>query len=525
MTGTLALLRHFLRRDRWMILAWSAGITLLYWSQAVSVGGLYATQEELDRAAAAMDGNAAFVAMAGPARALDTVGGQVAWQATAFGAICAGLMSMFLVVRHTRAEEESGRDELLRAAAVGRAAPTAATLVVAVTANVLTGALVAASLVAFPLAVADSVALGVGLAAVGLVFAAVALLAAQLTSGPRAAYGLTGAVIGAAFVLRAIGDVGSPALTWLSPIGWYQAMHAFSGLRWWPLLLLAAAGAVTVVAAVWAFDHRDHGAGVLADRPGPTRAGPRLGTPLGLAWRLQRGTLAAWGLGLLLTGMAYGSLGSDVGDVLGDSAATEEILARGSADLVDGFYATSILMLGLMACGYAVSTALRPRHDEATGVVEVLLATGLSRRRWLVAQTVLTVVGSAVVVTAAGVGLGVGYALTTGDSAATGTYLVASLPYLAPVLVMSALARLLFGLRPRLASLAWLALLFAVVVMLFGELLRMPEWLQDLSPFHHLALVPAEDFRWGPFLALLVVAGALSAAGHLLFGRRDVEVR
>ena len=29
-------------------------------------------------------------------------------------------MSMFLVGRHTRAEEETGRDELLRAAAVGR---------------------------------------------------------------------------------------------------------------------------------------------------------------------------------------------------------------------------------------------------------------------------------------------------------------------------------------------------------------------------------------------------------------------
>ena len=65
--------------------------------------------------------NAALIAMAGPARALNTVGGQVTWQATAFGAIVAGLMSMFLVGRHTRAEEESGRDELLRAAAVGRA--------------------------------------------------------------------------------------------------------------------------------------------------------------------------------------------------------------------------------------------------------------------------------------------------------------------------------------------------------------------------------------------------------------------
>ncbi len=525
MTGAGQLLRHFLRRDRWMILAWSMGIMLLYWSQAISVKGLYATQAEFDRAAAAMEANPAFVAMAGPARALDTIGGQVTWQATAFGAITVGLMSMFLVVRHTRAEEESGREEMLRAAAVSRGAPTVATVLVALVANLLTGALVALSLITFPLSAPDSIALGAGLAAVGMVFAAVALLAAQLTASPRAAYGLTGAVIGASYVLRAIGDVGSPALSWVSPIGSYQAMHAFSGLRWWPLLFLGVAAVVVVAVAGWTFRHRDHGAGVLAARSGPVHAGRGLTTPLGLAWRQQRGALIGWTLGLLLTGLSYGSLGSDVGDLLGDSATTQEMFVRGSADLVDGFYATAILMLALMSCGYAISTALRPRHDEVSGTVEVLLATGLSRGGWLMAQTIFTVCGTALVVLAGGLGLGVGYALTTGDGSAVGTYALAAVPHLAAVLVLSALARLLFGLRPRLASLAWVGLVYAVVVMLFGQVLRIPEVVQDVSPFHHLALVPAESLRWAPLLVLLAVALAMSALGHALFRRRDIEVR
>ncbi len=525
MTGTGMLLRHFLRRDRWMLLGWSVGITLLYWSQAVSVKGLYATQAEFDQAAVAMQANTAFVAMAGPARSLNTIGGQVAWQATAFGAVTIGLMSMFLVVRHTRAEEESGRDEMLRAAAVGRQATTAATVLVALVANAVTGAMVSLSLIAFPLAVADSLALGVGLGAVGMVFAGVALLAAQLTSSPRAAYGMTGAVIGAAYVLRAIGDVGSPFLTWLSPIGWYQGMHAFSGVRWWPLPLLVLAAAVVVAAAGWTFQRRDHGAGVLAARPGPTRADAQLATPLGLAWRLQRGSLIGWSVGLLLTGLSYGSLGTDVGALIGDSTTTRDMFVQGSADLVDGFYATAIVMLALMSCGYAVSAALRPRHDEESGLAEVMLATGLSRRRWLGAQALLTTIGSAVVVLAGGLGLGVGFALATGDGGAVATYFAATLPYLAPVLVLSAVGTLLFGLRARLAPLAWVGLVFAVVVLFFGQVLRIPEWLQDVSPFHHLALVPAEDFRWAPFVALLAVAAALSAAGGALFRRRDVEVR
>lgn len=525
MTGAGQLLRHFLRRDRWMLLAWSVGITLLYWSQAVSVKGLYATQAEFDKAAAAMEANTAFIAMTGPARALNTVGGQVTWQAAAFGAITIGLMSMFLVVRHTRAEEESGRDEMLRAAAVGRGATTAATLLVVLVANLLTGTLVSLSLISVPLAAPDSLALGVGLAAVGMLFAAVALLAAQLTSSPRAAYGITGAVIGAAYMLRAVGDVGSPALSWLSPIGWYQGMHAFSGVRWWPLALLVLATMPVVVVAGATFGRRDHGSGVLAARPGPSRADPRLGTPLGLAWRQQRGSLIGWSVGLLLTGLSYGSLGTDVGDLLGDSATTQEMFIRGGTDLVEGFYATAIVMLALMSCGYAVSTALRPRHDESSGVAEILLATGLSRSRWLLAQVVFTVCGSALVVTAAGLGLGLGYALSTGDGSAVGTYLVATLPYLAPVLVLSGLARLLFGLGARFAPLAWAGLLFAVVVLFFGPVLRIPEWLQDVSPFHHLALVPAEDFRWQPLLALALVAAVTSALGQVLFRRRDVEMR
>ena len=48
---TGVLVRRFLRRDRWMLVWWGLGCALLYYSQAVSVKGLYATQAEFDRAA------------------------------------------------------------------------------------------------------------------------------------------------------------------------------------------------------------------------------------------------------------------------------------------------------------------------------------------------------------------------------------------------------------------------------------------------------------------------------------------
>ena len=522
MTGTAAFLRHFLRRERWQMVAWGVFIALLYVSQAIGVDRIYVDQAEFDQAALAMEQNTAFVAMLGPARALNTLGGQVMWQASAFGVITAGLMSMFMVGRHTRREEESGRDELLRAAPVGRLAPMTAALLTALVANVVAGAMVALSLVAYDLAVPDSVALGVGLTLSGWFFSGVALLAAQLTSSTRAAYALTGLALGLAYALRAVGDVSAPALSWLSPIGWYQATHAFSGLRWWPMLLLLA-GTVAMAGAAYAvFARRDFGAGVWPDRPGPAVAGPGLRSGLGLAWRLQRGSIIGWACGVFLLGFTFGTMGKDVGSLMGDSQMSRDIMAKGGGDLVDAFFATSVLMLAVTASGFAISSALRPRAEEDDGRVESLLSTALPRWRWLGGHVLLTVAGSVAVVVLSGVGMALGYLLVTGETDPLADYVVATFGYLAPVLVLASLARLLHGWAPRLAGVAWLLLAFVAVVVLFGEVLSIPQWVQNLSPFEHLALAPSQPFRWAPVLTLGALAAAMSLIGQVGFRRRDL---
>ncbi len=253
MTGVLTLLRLYLRRDRIMLPAWIFGGVMLYYSQAVSTDSLYATQADLDKAAASVGGNAAFIAMLGPEQALNTLGGQVAWQSVAFGIIVAGLMSMFLIGRHTRAEEEAGRDELIRSTVVDRSAPMLAATIVAIGANVVLGALTTLSLMTVGLETAGCVSLGVSLALGGMVFAGVALFAAQLTEGARSMYGITGAVIAVSYVLRAVGDVSNGALSWISPIGWAQGMRAFDGEVWWPVALFVVGAVAPVVAAVAIF--------------------------------------------------------------------------------------------------------------------------------------------------------------------------------------------------------------------------------------------------------------------------------
>lgn len=523
MTGAVTFLRTLLRRDRWQYVWWALGVGLLYYSQAVSVKGLYTTQAEFDKAAASMEGNTAFIAMAGPARALNTVGGQVMWQASAFGAVLVGLMSMFLVGRHTRAGEESGRDELFRASAVSRHASMTAAVANALIANIVVGALVAASLVSFPLEAPDSIAVGIGLILCGWVFTGTALVAAQLTSSTRSMYGLAGSAIAVFYALRAIGDVGNPVLSWLSPIGWYQAMHPYSGLRWWPGLLLLAVAGLMIAAGYVLFSRRDFGSGLWPSRPGPGRAEPALSNAYGFAWRLQRGSVLGWTGGVTLMGLAYGSIGNDVSTLIGDSSTSQDLFAQGGGGLVDGFYAVAIVMTALIGAGFAVSSALRPRSEEDDGRVEALLATGLSRRRWLLAHVAVTVAGSLLVLCGGGLGLGLGFAMVTGDGSRVWPFLVGTLGYVAPTLVLSGLARLLYGVAPRWASLAWVGLALGLVILFFGPLLRLPGWVLSLSPYHHLALVPAESFRWMPFLVLLGVAAVLSAVGQAMFLRRDLE--
>lgn len=522
MTGTWQLVQFFLRRDRWMLCWWILGEALLYWSQGISVDGLYKTQAEFDKAAASMADNSAFIAMAGPAHALNTTGGQVAWQAAAFGAIVAGLMSMFLVGRHTRAEEETGRDELVRAAAVGRSAPLAATVVVVTLANVLLGAAIALSLIAYGLATAGSVALGVAAALAGMVFGGVTLVAAQLTSSTRTAYAVTGVVMAAAYLIRAIGDVAENGVSWGSPIGWGQYMRAFAGEVWWPALVSVVATVALGAVAIRLFDRRDVGAGIWPPRPGPARAEPLLGTPIGLTWRLQRATVIGWALAMLLGGISYGSIGDDVGDLVGDSELAEEMFGLDRGDLIDSFYATSAMMLALIACGFVVSSIGRMRSEETAGRAEMMLATAVSRQRWAGSHLVVTMFGTLSTVLLSGVGLGLGYALVTGDGSSIVRLAVATLPQTLPALTVGAVAWLGYALRPGLVMLGWLVLTWAVVVLLFGETFQMPDWLQKTSPFDWLPSMPAEPFRLAPIAGLVAAITVLTVGGLDLLRRRDI---
>jgi ABC-2 type transport system permease protein len=93
LTGTWALVRFILRRDRVRLPVWIGGIVLLVLSSAASVKGLYPTQADLDKAAAPLYDNAAVIALNGPTYGIDTMGGQIVFQIGSFGYVTMALMA------------------------------------------------------------------------------------------------------------------------------------------------------------------------------------------------------------------------------------------------------------------------------------------------------------------------------------------------------------------------------------------------------------------------------------------------
>lgn len=523
LTGTAALIRLILRRDRVRISIWVGSIALLVFLSVVGVKSVLPTQASIDQAAAATQHNAGAIAFNGPAQGLDTLGGQIAFQVGAFGMVVVALMSVFMTGRLTRGDEEAGRLELVRSLPVGIHAPALAALIVVVSMNAAVGVLSSASLLVEGLPAAGSLLLGASFAAVGVFFTGVAILAAQVTENTRAVYGSSGALLGLSYLLRIVGDIGDGFVSWFSPIGLAQKTRPFAGERWWPLVLLLASALVLIAVASRLAAWRDHGAGLIAPRPGPSGAAPSLGHPLGFAVRLQRGALLGWGAGVLVTGIAYGWIAPTVDSFVANNKAMAEMLASaGIGSLTDTYFATSFRIMALIASGFAIQSALRLRGEESALRAESVLATAVSRWRWATSHLTIALAGSVCLLAIAGLATGVSYAMAGGPWNGVPRLLGAAMVYAPAMWLMIGVAIIIFGFAPRWVDVAWGVLAACFVMGLLGAVLRLPDWVLKLSPFERTPALPAANLSVLPLGVLTALAAVLILGGLAGLRRRDV---
>jgi ABC-2 type transport system permease protein len=528
LAGTGTLVRLILRRDRIKLAAWLLGMIALLSFFVSVVSGLAETEAQRQDLRRFMDG--ATGAIMGPGYGRDDISVEryIAGVYALFFFVLAALMSMQLVARTTRGDEQSGRAELVRSSVVGRHAQLTAALIVATGANAILALMLGGTMVANGFDGSDGLLFGASVGAVGLVFAGIAALTVQVTENPRAATGITGAALGVAWVIRVAGDMihdyGSP-LSWFSPLAWSNQTRPYVDGRWWPLLLSVGLAVAAAVGGYVLSARRDVGAGLIPARPGKPVAPPWLRSPLAVAFRLQRSSLMWWTAALTAFGFMVGGLGDQIADPEDMSESRVDMFGGSLDTVLDGYLGMMAMLIAVIAVIMMVNGVQAVRSEETEGRADPVLATATSRWAWFGSYLAVMSLGLVGLLLATGFATGIGAAVSVGDGSYILDMTVATLTHAPGVLVLFGIAAVLFGVLPRAIGVTWVLVGYGLFVGLFGPVIDLPQWAHDISPMEHTGRPPLESTSWPAAIILLLAAGGLMAASLAGFRRRDLETR
>ncbi|TVR61920.1 MAG: anibiotic ABC transporter [Spirochaetaceae bacterium] len=527
-TGTAGLLRLAIRRDRVKLPIWILGISGFVWI-ATGVNDHFSAAEMTAIVILASD-NPAMRMLVSPivAESVTEVSRFVFFRFSAVFSLLTVLMSIHAVNRHSRMNEDTGCAEMVGATMTGRYATLAAALTIGVIANVALSVLIGVALIAYGLPAAGSFAAGASFGGLGIVFVGVAALTAQLAGTGSGSNALSGVFFGGAYAVAAFANAFGPTnvgglgfrasrLAWFTPVGWTQGVYPFDDRNWWLLALFVSLFVVISLCAFGLVNRRDVGRGVFADRSGRASAPRELLSPLGLAWRLQRGSLLSWTLPMVFMGFMLGMSAESLGETMGD---TEFFGGAFSAAMAEfPFLMTS--MAALAAAIFAMRALLRMRAEENAGPLENVLSTRMTRSGFVASHVVCALVGSVVLIVAFTVSLSISMRATSSE---TLELITAALFQFTGVFVLSGFVLATFGLFPDAAGRVSLTVILVAIATgpFFGTALNLPDRLMNVSPFTHIAFAPADVSATS--IAVLVATGVLlGLLGFVAFARRDLR--
>lgn len=515
LAGTWLLLRLGLRRDRLRLPIWTIAIAAFvpfFFNSLVNTAGddLQGAVDDLAGAQVMLD------IFAGPVYGLETVTLQKYFlMYNQEFLLAAALMSILLIVRHTRGEEQSGRAELVRAAVIGRHAPLTAALLVAVLTNAVLAVLLFLGTLSIGFSVGDAALYGISIAATGLFFAGLTASTVQVAESGRTAGGIAGIALAIASIGRGAAAAqgnDNPAL-WLSPMSWANLTKPITDPTWWPVVLTLVAGTAFAAVGYILSAHRDVGLGFFAPRRGRIEASRWLSSPFALALRMQRRAIIWWALAMGMLGLVWGSLVAAVDTIDGGEAMFGTDLELGYLSLLG---VTQALLVGV----FALTSMARVRSEEIDGRLESALGTATSRFTWLGSWVLVTCLGTALILLIAGWALGAGASGATGDPDLMGAMIGAIFGRFPELFALIGISAVLYGAGSKLQGLAWIVFGYGVVIRFFGE--PLPEAVQKISIFQHIPRMPHQEILPAPVIYLTVAGIALVVAALFAFRRRDI---
>lgn len=536
MPGLGTLISLILRRDRLKLPIWVLGFVSILLLMVPLLRDVYGDAQSIDVLFTTFGVNPAGLFMTGP---MDkpTFGALMSIETVIWFGMAIAFMNTLLVVRHTRYNEEMGAQDLLLSGTVHRSTSLVAVLLIALIVNglVVVGLGFGIQLFQADWSGADLWLYAVSMGMFGFVWASIAALVAQLTDSSRVANGLLAGLIGLGFLLRGIGDffgkinengIHQPEwMSYLSPFGWLQLTRSLTFSDWSPVLFMIAFSLAVIGMAYWIQNRRDVGSGVLPGRKGKSKASKLLKTPMGMTLKLQKSVFIGWLVGVLVMVMTIGVLVPQMTDVYSQSESMKQMIVSigGEGSLIPSFMSAMLAITSLMVFAYAVQAVSKLRSEESAGHLESLLATKLSRLKWIVWHLTVVVCGSFLLLLVAGLVLAITTNLSSDLTVSLLEYCLAGLSYLPVALFFMAIYVLIFGLLPRLSgTITWIYFGFVAFMLWLGPILQVDQRVMDLSIMEHFASVPLEAANLQVILIVSLLSILLMIVGVFSWTRRDL---
>ena len=462
----------------------------------------------------------------GEPRDLLSVAGYTAWRVGGTLAILAAVFGLLAAVRALRTEEDTGRTELILAGAVSRRTVFLSSVAAIAATCALIWLAEALGLIAGGLPVGGAGYLALATVSVIPVCAGLGAVVCQLSPTRRGALELGGGIVALLFLTRVVADTASGMgwLRWLTPLGWAEELRPFTGARPVVLVLPAAATVLLLTLAASIAIRRDVGAGLLAARDS-TRARLRLlSSPASHALREERTSLVAWTLGTAAFAFVVGVLAKSSSSAGISRQVSRELGRLGGGSLVTptGYVGFTFIFFVLATSLFVCTQISAARREEAGGQLETLFALPIDRGRWFAGRLALALAGATALALIAGAVTWVG-AAAGGVVIPPSKLIEASGNCLPTALLFLGIGALAYAALPRAsAGISYGLVIVAFLWNLVAALLGAPGWLVKLSPFAHVALVPAQQFRTGAAAAMLAIAVLCATAAVAIFNRRDL---
>ena len=527
-TGLTRYLSLANRRYRWQAIAWMLPLWAFLLLHPIALERFYPSSAERSALLAQMRNAPGVSLLFGPVPNSAELGSFVSWLDGAYILYLVAIMAIMLTTALARRDEQEGLVEVALGAGAGRWTPFASAALWLLAVMTLTGAGTTVSLVGVNSAAGQtplpgSIAFGGVVAAQGLAFCAISLILCQLVPDVSTARGLGLAVFGASFALRVLADkTGLAWVRWLSPTAWRDIVNPFDGLHAWAFTVFAAAIGATVALAAFLHSRRELLAGILTGRSASRRRW-RLRGAADLATRLGARRLAAWALAVVLLGSLFGSMASGLTKLIEStptSAAYLDVAVPQAEPIVQYATLLTVVMVALVDTA-VVQRVLGLAASEERGLSEAVLACGVPRTRTLVAALADAIGAGVVLLLVSGAALAAATATQVSEDHAAGRALVSTLTQLPGVVAAAGIAVFLVGAAPQWRSLAWAVIAWSSFARLFGGLIDMPAWAQDLSVLGHVA-DPWGTTHWLPLAVQLGVGIACCAGGLIAYRVRDI---